>query len=171
MPQDAHRLEQAQRAERVGIGGVLGGLEADLDVALRRQIVDLVGLGLLDQADQVGGVGQVAVVQEEACLVLVRVGVEMVDPAGVERRGAPLDAVHDVALGQQKRREIGAVLAGDAGDQRDLPHHASLDCDSTETTRLIRLHGHRGRVLSQLAVARLTSRCARLVGANCSWPD
>ena len=44
MPEDADRLEQAQRAERVGIGGVFRGLEAHLDVALRGEIVDLVGL-------------------------------------------------------------------------------------------------------------------------------
>ncbi len=104
----------------VGVGGVLGGLEADLDVALGREVVDLVGLGLLHEADQVGGIGQVAVVQEEARLVLVRVDVEMVDAGGVERRRAPLDAVHDVALGEQELGEIGAVLAGDAGDQGNL---------------------------------------------------
>ena len=40
--EDAQRLEQAQGAERVGVRGVLGGLEADLDVALRSEIVDLV---------------------------------------------------------------------------------------------------------------------------------
>ena len=72
--QDADRLEQAQRAERVGIGGVFRRLEAHLDVALRREVVDLVRLDLLDEADQVGGVGQVAVVQEEARVRLVRVG-------------------------------------------------------------------------------------------------
>ena len=124
--EDAHRLEQAQRAERVGVRGVLGGLEADLDVALRREIVDLVGLRLLDQADQVGGVGQVAVVQEETRVVLVRIDVEVIDAAGVERRGAPLDAVHHVALGEQERREIGAVLAGHPGDQCDLARHPLL---------------------------------------------
>ena len=62
--QDADRLEQAQRADAVGVGGVFGRLEADLDVALGGQVVDLVGLHLLDDADQVGGVGQVAIVQD-----------------------------------------------------------------------------------------------------------
>ena len=32
--EDAHRLEQAQRAERVGIGGIFGRLEAHLDMAV-----------------------------------------------------------------------------------------------------------------------------------------
>ena len=77
--QDADGLEQAQGAERVGVGGVLGGLEAHLHVRLRREVVDLVGLGLLDDADQVGGVGHVAVVHEEAHAGNVGVVVEMVD--------------------------------------------------------------------------------------------
>ena len=66
--EDADRLQQAQRAERVGVGGVFRRLEADLHVALRRQIVDLVRLHLLHDADQVGRIRQVAVVQEEARL-------------------------------------------------------------------------------------------------------
>jgi hypothetical protein len=117
--------EQAQRAERVGVRGVLGDLEADLDVALRRQIVDLVGPGLLDQADQVGGVGQIAVMQKEPRLVLVRIDIQVIDPPGVERRGTALDPVHHVALLEQERREIGAVLPGHSGDQRNPGRHES----------------------------------------------
>jgi hypothetical protein len=82
--EDADRLEQAERAQRVCIGGVLGGLEADLNVALGGQIVNLVGLGLLHQTDQIGGVGQVAVVEKEPGLMLVGVDVEVINAAGVE---------------------------------------------------------------------------------------
>ena len=63
--EDADRLEQPQRAERIGVGGVFRRLEANLHVALRREIVDLGRLRLLHQADQIGRVGHVAVVQEE----------------------------------------------------------------------------------------------------------
>ncbi len=121
-PQNAHRLEQAQRAQGVGVGGVLGGLEAHLHVGLRGQVVDLVGLGLLDDADEVGRVGQVAVVHEEAHARLVRVVVEVVDAVGVEQAGAALDAVHDVALVEQELGQVGAVLPGDAGDECRLCH-------------------------------------------------
>ena len=51
---------------------------------------------------------------------LVRILIEMIDPVGVEGRGPPLDAVNDVALVEQEFGEIGAVLAGDAGDERDF---------------------------------------------------
>ena len=80
-------------AERIGIGGVFGRLEADLHVALGGEVVDLVGLVLLDEADEVGRIGQVAIVHEEARLALMRIDVEIIDTGRVEGRGAPLDAV------------------------------------------------------------------------------
>jgi hypothetical protein len=47
----------------------------------------------------------------------VRVGVEVVDAARVERRGPAFDAVDIVALAQKKLSQAGSVLAGDAGNQ------------------------------------------------------
>ncbi len=61
--ENADGLEQAQRSEPVRVGGVFRRLERDLHMRLRREIVDLVGLRLLHDADDVGGVGQVAIVQ------------------------------------------------------------------------------------------------------------
>ena len=67
------------------VGGVLRFFERYRDMALGRQVVDLVRLYLLDDADQVGGVGQVAVVQHEALVGLVRVLVQVVDAVGIEQ--------------------------------------------------------------------------------------
>ncbi len=64
--EDADRLEQAQRAERVGVRRVFRRLERHGDMALGGQVVDLVGLHLLDDADEVRRVRQVAVVQDAA---------------------------------------------------------------------------------------------------------
>ena len=125
--ENADAFEQAQRAKGVGVGGVFGGLERDLDVALRGEVVDFVGLGMLENADQVGGVGEVAVVQGEAPVGGVRVLVEVINALGVELRGAALDAVDGVALVQQEFGQIGAVLAGDAGDECGLGHGATGD--------------------------------------------
>ena len=77
--EDPHRLEQPERPEGVDVAGVLGLLERDGDVALRGEVVDLVRLDLLDDPGQVRGVGEIAVVQEEADALLVRVAVEVVD--------------------------------------------------------------------------------------------
>ena len=44
----------------------------------------------------------------------------MIDAIGIEGRGAPLDAVDDVAFIQQEPGQMGSVLSGHAGDQRNL---------------------------------------------------
>ena len=119
-PQDADGLQNAQGAQGVGVGGVFGFFEAYGHMALRGEVVDLVGLGLLDDADEAGGVRQVTVMQEEAHALLVPVAVEVVDAVGVEQAGAALDAVDDVALIEKEFGEVGAVLAGDAGDEGDF---------------------------------------------------
>lgn len=49
--------------------------------------------------------------------------VEVLDPLGVERAGSPDQAVDYITLRKEQFRQIGTVLASDAGDQcrlRDL---------------------------------------------------
>ena len=115
--EDADGFEEAEGAEGVGVGGVLGLFEGDLDVGLCAEVVDLVGLDLLDDVDEGRRVGQVAVVEDEFGVRVVRVFVEMVDAGGVEEGGAALDAVDFVAFAEEEFGEIGAVLAGDSGDK------------------------------------------------------
>ena len=86
-------------------------------MALGAQVVDLIGLGFLDDTNEVAAVAQVAVVQTEVGVVHMRVLVDVVYPLGVEGTGPALDAVHDVAFFQQKLGQVGPVLAGDAGDE------------------------------------------------------
>ncbi len=95
-------------------------------MALRREVVDLIRLHFLYHANQIGGIGQIAVVQDQAPVGRVRILVEMVDAVGVEQRGAALDAVYLVALGQQQFGQVHAVLAGDTGDQCAFAHAGSL---------------------------------------------
>jgi hypothetical protein len=71
-------------------------------VALRGQVVHLVRHDLLDQPIQVVGVDHVAVVQEQALLIDLRVGVHVLDARAIEGARASNDAVHLVALAQQK---------------------------------------------------------------------
>ena len=71
----------------------------------------------------------------------------MIDTCGVERRRPPLDAVDGIAETQQIIGEIGAVLAGDAGDQRDTPF------------RILRIQ--RKFLLLLMSIARLTIRATR----------
>ena len=86
-------------------------------MALRAEVVDLIGLHLLNDPLQVAAVAQVAVVQRQAWIQLVRILIEVINPGGVEAAGPALNAMHGVALLQQQLRQVAAVLAGDAGDQ------------------------------------------------------
>ena len=90
-------------------------------MALRAEVVDFVRLGLLDDADQIAGVAEITVVQLELGVGDVGILINIVDALGVERGGAPLDAVDDIAFFQQEFGKVGAILAGDAGDEGDLP--------------------------------------------------
>ena len=87
---------------------------------------DLDQVGLLDYADQVRRVGQIAVVQEWARTALMGILVEMVDAAAIARRRAALHAVHDVSLGKQQLGQKRAVLPCDASNESDLVRHGVI---------------------------------------------
>ena len=126
------RVDETERADGIDVGGVLGDLEGDFDVALRAEVVDLVRRGLLDQPVQVARIGQVAVVQEEAFVEQLAVVVEVIDAARVERAGAADDAVYVIAFFQQLLGQIRSVLPGDAGDKRHFLRHALSSASSPD---------------------------------------
>jgi hypothetical protein len=105
-------------------------------VALGGEIVNLVRLHELHDADEVRGVREVPVVQADAQILLVRVLVQMVYTVRVEERRAALDSVHLVSLLEEEFGEVGTILPGDAGNQSFL-------------RQIIDLHlGHGAHVLS-----------------------
>ena len=55
-------LQNAQGADTIGIGGVFGRFEGNRNMAHGGQIAYLVRLHLLDDANEIGRVGQVAIV-------------------------------------------------------------------------------------------------------------
>jgi hypothetical protein len=61
-----------------------------MDLALRGQIVDFRGPGFLDDSHQVRCVGEIAAMQEEPNVVIVRILIEMINAFGVERGRASL---------------------------------------------------------------------------------
>ena len=70
-------------------------------MGLGRQVVDFVRLHGLNDPDQVGGVGHVAIVQDQPAPLYMGVLIEVVNPVGVEQGGAPLDAMHLIPLLKQ----------------------------------------------------------------------
>ena len=85
-------------------------------MALRSEVVYLVGVHLIQQRGQRTPVRQVGIVEEEASAGLVKVPIDVVEPVGVQAGGAALQAVDLVTLGKEELREVGAVLAGATGD-------------------------------------------------------
>ncbi len=71
-------------------------------MALRRQVIDLLRLNLLNNPNEIGGIGQIAVVKLEAHVFLVRVLVQVVNTVGIKGRCTAFDAMNVIAFGEQK---------------------------------------------------------------------
>ncbi len=95
-------------------------------MGLGAEIVDFVGPHLGQDPCQVRRIGEIPVMQLEPGVAFVGVLVDVVDPLGVEERGAALDAVDLVALLEQELGQVGPVLARDAGDEGGLRHRSFL---------------------------------------------
>ncbi len=87
------------------------------DVALAGEMIDFIRRGFGEDAAQGGGVIEIGVVEKEAAAVDFGVVVKVVEAGTVQAAGAADDAVDFVILFQQQLRQVGAVLAGDAGNQ------------------------------------------------------
>jgi hypothetical protein len=87
-------------------------------MTLSAEVVDLIRLGVLHDADQVAGVAQVAIVELEVGVGDVWVLVDVVYALGIEGAGVTFNSVNDVALSQQKLGQVASVLACDAGNER-----------------------------------------------------
>jgi hypothetical protein len=95
-------------------------------VGLGGEVVDLVGPDLAEQAGEARGVGEVAVVAEKSWPGGVGFVAEVVDSLGGPGAGAAEQSVHLVALGEEQFGEVGAVLAGESGDEGDGGHQCSV---------------------------------------------
>lgn len=106
-------------------------------MALGTEVVDLIGLGFLNDAREVAGVAEVAIVQLEAGVLKMRVLEDMINTGGVEAGCTALDAVHDVAFFKQEFGQVRTVLACDAGNKgdfgvRNVHLFSSLICQSND---------------------------------------
>src|SRR5262249_28934895 len=104
----ADRLENAQRADRGRLGGIKRLLERQPDKALPREVVDLVRLYPLENAHDVGQLGEIEVDE-----------LERIDNAQFDKardraaRRAPQSADDAIPLAEEKLRQVGAVLTAD----------------------------------------------------------
>jgi hypothetical protein len=83
-PQQADSLQNAHSPQSIHVSRVLGSFERDLHMALGGQIIDFVGLHQLQYPDQVGGVGQVSVMQDHPAVPIVGIFVKVVNAVRIE---------------------------------------------------------------------------------------
>lgn len=95
-------------------------LERDLDMTLCGQVVDLVRLHLLNDPNQVGGIGQVAIMENQASVRIMRALVQVINPVRIKKRGPPFDTMDFVPFLQKELREVGSVLPCYPCDQRSF---------------------------------------------------
>jgi hypothetical protein len=81
---------------------------------LGTEIVNFIGLDLVDQTIQMSGVCQVTVMETEMSLSLVRIRVDVIQTISVEIGRPSEDAMHLIALGEQKLGEVGPILPRDS---------------------------------------------------------
>ena len=111
----ADGLDDAEHADGIDIGGELGGVEADLHVALGGEVVDLRGAHVGDDADNGHRVAEVGVVEVE-----VGAALEVGDALAVIDGGAADNAVDVIAFVEEEFGEVGAVLASHARDEGNV---------------------------------------------------
>src|SRR5215208_5279395 len=116
---EPHCLEQPRDAERGHLTRKHRLLPGGRDEALRRQVVDLVGLNLIDD-------GEERCLVEEVCAKELDAIAEMLDAATSVRTRAACDTNDTVAKVEKVLGQIAAVLTGDAGDERRSGIHAPV---------------------------------------------
>ena len=118
----ADGFEDTLGAEADDVAGVFGDIEGNAHVGLGAEVVNLVGLELIEQLHHLHRVGEVAIVKKETHAVYMRITVKMVDAAGVEGGGPADDSMNFVTFGEEQFGEVGTVLSGDTGDKGFLRH-------------------------------------------------
>ncbi len=81
-------------------------VETDSNMGLGREVIDLVGIDLGEQGDKSRAVAQVAIMQEQLGVLVMRINIEMIDPRGVECGCSPDESVDLISLMQQQFSEV-----------------------------------------------------------------
>jgi hypothetical protein len=109
----AHRLEQLERADDVGLDERVGAVDRAVDVRLGREVHDRARLVLAKQAHDRRAVADVAAHERVA-----RVAAQRREVAEVARVGELVEVQHRLAgRGDPVEDEVGADEAGAAGDE------------------------------------------------------
>ena len=79
-PKDPDSFQNTKCAESITVGRVLRCFETDRNMALCTKVVDLIRLNLLNDPNQIGAVGQIAVMQNQTRIRFMGILVKVVNP-------------------------------------------------------------------------------------------
>ena len=131
----AHRFEHARHALRVELAGQHRLIPRRRHERHRREVVELVGPDVVDDADQRQLIEQVGRLERDAIE-------QVLDAPVVGRAGAADDPEDLVALLEQQLGEIRPVLTGDAGDECAFGHEVRPSSISGRNPALARSRAH-----------------------------
>ena len=89
-------------------------------MALSGEVIQFHWLNIGNGTPESRAVGKIAIVEKEAASIQLLIPPKMLDARPQQITSAPHDAVHRVSFFQKQFAQIGAVLTGDPGNQRDF---------------------------------------------------
>ena len=113
----ADDFEDPQRSHGDAVGRGFGHVETEANVALAREMIDLVGVHPLENSPEGDGLLEVGVVEVKRFPVDRWIGIEVTQAGSFERAGPPDEAMDGETTLEKKFREVGSVLSGDSSDE------------------------------------------------------
>jgi hypothetical protein len=86
-------------------------------MGLGPEVINLIWSDLLDDANQICGVRQIAIMQEEPHIRFMPIHIQMIDPVSIETGSPAFDAVDFVSFFEEQLSQVRSVLPGDSGDE------------------------------------------------------
>ena len=112
----AEDLQDTRRPEGGDVSRVFGEIEAHPDVTLGAEVVDLVGLEVVDEIGQLLRIGQIPIMEKETDVREMLIVIKVIDPAAVKAARAADEAVDLVSFSEEELGKIRTILARDAGN-------------------------------------------------------
>src|ERR1700682_132692 len=94
----AHRLEDSCSAQSGDVAREFGYVETYPHVALRAQVIDLVGTHVVDEAGELFPRRKITMMKVQTSVATMGILIDMVDAVGIERASTPDNAVNFVAF-------------------------------------------------------------------------
>jgi hypothetical protein len=101
----SNSIQHTKHTYTITVSSIFGHIEGDFDVTHGTQVVDFLRLDLGNDADKIGGVAQVTIMQKKLDSSIMTILVDVIDTSSVETRGTT-DNTMDL---KEKERNLSRV--------------------------------------------------------------